>query len=81
MQTTLEWISAEANKRVAIGIPVGVDAMRWNEIAHRTDLARIAHERALEEYVDHVIGCEECQEPARTATILRFSTPTRIQSH
>jgi hypothetical protein len=78
MQTTLDWISAEANKRVAIGAPMGVDMEKWNEIARRTDLAKIAHERALEEYVDHVVDCNECHEPARNATVLRFSTPHRI---
>ena len=51
---------------------------KWNEIARRTDLAKIAHERALEEYVDHVVDCNECHEPARNATVLRFSTPHRI---
>jgi hypothetical protein len=55
LQATLEWVSAEANKRVAANVSKGVSREAWREIAQRADNARVLHERALNEYVDQPI--------------------------
>jgi hypothetical protein len=59
-EKTRAWVSTEADKRVAMAgnRTVGVD--EWNEIARRAAEAKISHERALREYMDHVIACPVC---------------------
>ena len=59
-EKTRLWISAEADKRVAVGARQGVGASEWNQIARRVDEAKIGHEAALREYMGHVIGCPVC---------------------
>ncbi len=54
------WISAEADKRVAVGAPNGVGATEWNQIARRVDEAKLGHELALSEYLSHMINCPVC---------------------
>jgi hypothetical protein len=54
------WISAEADKRVAVGAQQGVGATEWNQIARRVDEAKLGHETALGEYMSHMIGCPVC---------------------
>jgi hypothetical protein len=59
-EKTRIWISAEADKRVATGARHGVGASEWNQIARRVDEAKIGHQEALHEYMEHVIGCPVC---------------------
>jgi hypothetical protein len=53
-------VSAEADKRVAIGVNRGVGINEWNDIARHADEAKIGHERALRDYMEHVISCPVC---------------------
>lgn len=59
-EKTRLWITAEADKRVAVGTQQGVGASEWQQIARRVDEAKIGHEHALREYMEHVIGCPIC---------------------
>ena len=59
-EKTRVWVSAEADKRVAIGVSQGVGVSEWNEIARRADEAKLGHELALREYMEHVIACPVC---------------------
>ncbi|MGO9435884.1 MAG: hypothetical protein ACLPH3_06710 [Terracidiphilus sp.] len=59
-EKTRVWVNAEADKRVAIGVTKGVGIEAWNEIARRADEAKHGHERALREYMEHVIACPVC---------------------
>jgi 2-phosphoglycerate kinase len=59
-ERTRVWVSAEADKRVAIGVSQGVGVSEWNEIARRADDAKLLHEQALREYMEHVIACPVC---------------------
>ncbi len=59
-EKTRVWVSAEADKRVAVGVTRGVGVNEWNDIARRADDAKIGHERALREYMEHVIACPVC---------------------
>ena len=54
------WISAEADKRVAVGTGRGLNAEEWNKIARRADEAKCGHEQAMLEYMGHVIQCPVC---------------------
>ena len=49
------WISAEADKRAAVGVN------EWNDIARRADDAKTGHKVALGEYIDHTANCPRCR--------------------
>ncbi len=59
-EKTRIWVTAEADKRVAVGTPHGVEIQEWTQIARRADEAKCGHEQALREYMEHVIGCPVC---------------------
>jgi hypothetical protein len=59
-EKTRIWVSAEADKRVAIGVSRGAGVNEWNDIARRADDAKQGHEQALREYMEHVIACPVC---------------------
>lgn len=59
-EKTRIWVGAEADKRVAVAGIRTVGADEWNEIARRAAEAKVDHEQALREYMDHVIACPVC---------------------
>jgi hypothetical protein len=61
MEKTRIWISAEADKRVAIGVNRAVGVNEWHDIARRADDAKTGHKAALGEYIDHTINCPRCR--------------------
>jgi len=65
MEKARIWISAEADKRVAIGVSSAVGVNEWNDIARRAEDAKTGHKVALGEYIDHTANCPRC----RTRTI------------
>jgi hypothetical protein len=60
IEKTSIWVSAEADKRIAIGVMRGVGNNEWNEIARRANDAKLDHESALEEFIEHVFACPVC---------------------
>jgi hypothetical protein len=60
LRTTLDWVSAEANKRVAIAIARDILREDWMTMAQCAENMRAIHDQAFSEYVDHVIGCSIC---------------------
>lgn len=59
-ERTRTWVGAEADKRVAMAGSRAVGADEWNEIARRATEAKVGHEKALREYMEHVIACPVC---------------------
>jgi len=59
-EKTRAWISAEADKRVAVGAGRVIEVDEWSKIARRADGAKCDHERALLDYMEHVIQCPVC---------------------
>ncbi|HUD56565.1 MAG TPA: hypothetical protein VMR02_15155 [Terracidiphilus sp.] len=56
-QETLAWGVAETHKRAAVRV---ASSAEWFEIARNAEVARKAYEKAKCDYLDHVIGCPEC---------------------
>lgn len=59
-EKTRVWITAEADKRVAVGTGNIADTDEWNKIARRADEAKRGHEQALLTYMEHMIQCPVC---------------------
>jgi hypothetical protein len=59
-ERTRTWVGAEAEKRVAMGVGRAVSTKDWNEIARRATDAKLGHEEALRQYMEHVIACSVC---------------------
>ena len=59
-EKTRTWVSAEADKRVAVGLNRGVNANEWDQIVQRAEDTKAGHERALRMYMEHMIACPVC---------------------
>jgi len=59
-EKTRTWITAEADKRVALETSRILDASEWTKIARRAAEAKTGHEEALGEYMEHMICCPVC---------------------
>jgi hypothetical protein len=59
-ERTRAWVGAEADKRVAVAGNRAMGVNEWNEIARRAAEAKMGHEQALRDYMDHVIACSVC---------------------
>jgi hypothetical protein len=53
-------VSAEADKRVAVGLNRGVSANEWDQIVQRAEDTKTGHEQALRDYMEHMIACPVC---------------------
>ena len=50
-EKTRIWVSAEADKRVAVGLNRGVSANEWDQIVQRAEDTKTGHEQALRDYM------------------------------
>jgi len=59
-EKTRIWVSAEADKRVAVGSYRGVSANEWDRIVQQAGDTKAGHEQALRLYMEHMIACPVC---------------------
>jgi hypothetical protein len=60
LRANLDWISTEANKRVAVAMEKDIPSERWMTMARCAEEMKATHDAALEKYLDHVAACALC---------------------
>jgi len=64
LQSCGAWSQAEADRRVAAGVSGKGGPARWKELKSLAEREKTAHEKAQDDYINHVVSCPVCNKHA-----------------